>query len=409
MNKKIKIITAILLISAVIPTATVLADSAKVKTAIAAFVSRYMQNSNQAESISLNAEKQTLDDYTIINSISELEQQIESNNNTISKLESGQGSGTVTEQHYQADYQRIYGYELEMKLELYKMQEKLDLLYSDYSEKITKQQNKQLELEAYTLLWNINSKQAEQAYLEGLTRQKEHELSVMRETHKLGYATESDVLAAEAELEQSKAQLATCESECTVLTKKYEIGANENLEQFSAVYTETAYSAEDVLKEFEQNSFYAEYYSKQAEAYQSYADALEKLKNEMSAPMYNQEYFERVQEYITAEAAYYSNEAALAENSAKRYSEGLELFVYETCGSVNSLSAQRKATAAALKTAEKQLEISRALLEEGRINETTLMEAENSVLKLKAELAGVEAEIMCKKFAVENKIESFGY
>lgn len=97
MNKKIKIITAILLISAVLPTATVLADSEKVKTVISTLVARYMQNSSQAESISLNAEKQTLDDYTIINSISELEQQIESNNNTISKLESGQGSGTVTE------------------------------------------------------------------------------------------------------------------------------------------------------------------------------------------------------------------------------------------------------------------------------------------------------------------------
>lgn len=83
--------------------------------------------------------------------------------------------------------------------------------------------------------------------------------------------------------------------------------------------------------------------------------------------------------------------------------------MYETCGSVNSLSAQRKATAAALKTAEKQLEISRALLEEGRINETALMESENRVLKLKAELAGVEAEIMCKKFEVENKIEGLGY
>ena len=76
---------------------------------------------------------------------------------------------------------------------------------------------------------------------------------------------------------------------------------------------------------------------------------------------------------------------------------------------VTGYTDMRKATAAALKTAEKQLEISRALLEEGRINETALMEAENSVLKLKAELAGVEAEIMCKKFAVENKIEGFGY
>ena len=293
-----------------------------------------------------------------------------------------------------------------MKLELYKMQDKLDLLNSDYSEKITEQQNKQLKLEAYTLLWNIHSKQAEQAYLEGITRQKEHELSVMRETHKLGYATESDVLAAEAELEQTKAQLAACENECTVLTKKYEIGANENLEQFSAVYTETNYSAEKVLAEFKQDSFYAEYYGKQAELYKTYAETLAKLADEMPDPWYDHEYYTRIKEYITAEAAYYRNEAALAENSAERYSEGLELFVYETCGNINSLSAQQKATAAALKTAEKQLEISRVLLEEGRINETSLMEAENSVLKLKAELAGVEAEAMSQKFVIDNTIEN---
>ena len=409
MNKKIKIITTALLISAVIPTATVIADNENVKVAIGSLVARYMQNSSQAENISLNAEKQNLDNYTIINSIAEIEKQIENNNNSLTQLKTGYFNGTAIEYLEQLDYLRIYGCELEMKLELCKMQEKLDLLNSDYSEKITEQQNKQLKLEAYTLLWNIHSKQSEQAYLEGLTRQKEHELSVMRETLKLGYATESDVLAAEAELEQTKAQLAACENEYTVLTKKYEIGANEDLGQFSAVYAETAYSAKDVLKKFEQDSFYAEYYGKQAELYKTYAETLAKLPDKMPDPWYDHEYYTRIKEYITAEAAYYRNEAALAENSAERYSEGLELFVYETCGSVNSLSAQRKATAAALKAAEKPLEISRALLEEGRINETALMEAENSVLKLKAELAGVEAEIMCKKFAVENKIEGFGY
>lgn len=409
MNKKIKIITVILLISAFFPTATVLADDETINATIFSLVSQYMQNSSQAESISLNAEKQTLDNYTIINSISGLEQQIYSNNNTISKLERGQGSGTQTEQQHQAEYQRIYGCELEMKLEQYKMQEKLDILNTDYSEKITGQQNKQLELEAYTLLWNIHSKQVEQAYLEGLTQQKEHELSVMRETYKLGYATESDVFSAEAELEQAKAKLAACENEYTVLIKKCEIGTGEKPEQFSVEYAETTYYADEVMIEYEQNSFYAEYYRKQAKAYKNYSEALEKLESELDEPEYNQEYYDRVREYIISEAAYYRNEAALAENSAKRYSEGLELFVYETCGSVNALTAQRKATAAALKTAEKQLDISRSLLEEGRINETALMEAENSVLRLKAELAGVEAEIMCKKFAVENKIEGFGY
>lgn len=162
-----------------------------------------------------------------------------------------------------------------------------------------------------------------------------------------------------------------------------------------------------MLKAFEQNSFYSEYYSKQAEIYQDYADELVKLKKEMAAPAYNQEYFERVQEYISSEAAYYGNEAAIAENNSKRYSEELGLFVYEICGDLNSLIAQRKADAAALKTAEKQLEISRALLEEGRINETALMEAENSVLKLKAELSKVEAEVMSIKFVIDNTIENF--
>ena len=407
MSKNMKFLIAGLLILSAIPTVTVFADSESVKKSISSLVSLYMQKSSRVESISLNADKQTLNDYTITNSIAEIEVQIESNNNNIKKLESGQGSGLSSEQQYQADYQRVYGYELEMKLELYKMQEKFDLLYSEYSEKITEQQNKQLEFGAYTLLWNIRSKKSENAYFEGLTRKKVHELSVMRETYKLGYATEGDVLAAEAELEQVKAQLSACENDYTVLKKEYELGSGESPEQFSAEYDETSYSVEDVLKAFEQNSFYSEYYSKQAEIYQDYADELVKLKKEMAAPAYNQEYFERVQEYISSEAAYYGNEAAIAENNSKRYSEELGLFVYEICGDLNSLIAQRKADAAALKTAEKQLEISRALLEEGRINETALMEAENSVLKLKAELSKVEAEVMSIKFVIDNTIENF--
>lgn len=407
MSKKIKILTLTILLTLTFPAVTVIADNETVKDAIDALVSRYMQKSSQAENISLTAEKQQLDNYTVLNSISELEQQIKSNKSTISKLESEQGNGTPTEQHYQADYQRIYGYELEMKLELYKMQEQLDLLYDEYAEKITDQQTKQLELEAYRLLWNIHTNGEKQAYLKGVNRQKKHELSVMRETLKLGYATESDVFAAEAKLEQAKAELSACENERTALQKKYEMGAGEKLEQFSAEYAETAYSAEAVLEEFEKNSFYSEYYRKQAEAYKAYAEAIEKLKKEMKSPSYNHEYFERVQGYITDEAAYYSNEAALAENSAERYSEKLELFVYETCGSVNSLYAQRTAAAASLKAAEKQLEISRALLEEGRINETALMEAENSVLKLRYELAEIETNIMLNRYILDNTIENF--
>ena len=407
MSKKIKILFLPLLLTLTLPTVTVIADGKTVKTAINALVSRYIQKSSQAENISLTAEKQQLDNYTIINSISELEQQIESNKSTIRKLESGCGSGTLTEQQYQADYQRIYGCELEMKLELHKMQEQLDLLYDEYAEKITDQQTKQLELEVYCLLWNIRTNGEKKAYLEGINRQKEHELAVILETLELGYATESDVLAAEAELEQVKAELAACKNECTVMLKKYELGAESKAKQFSAEYAEATYSAETMLKKFEKNSFYPEYYRKQAETYKAYAETLKKLQNEMNAGAYNQEYLERVQGHIAGESAYYCNEAALAENSAERYSETLELFVYETCGSVNSLYSQRTAAAAALKTAEKQLEISRALLEEGRINETALMEAENSVLKLRYELAEIKAEIMYYRYILDNFIESF--
>ena len=118
-----------------------------------------------------------------------------------------------------------------------------------------------------------------------------------------------------SELEQANAQLVICKNEYSVLIQKYEIGANDDFIQFSAEYTETAYSAENILKKFEKDSFYAEYYDKQAEAYQSYSEALEVLEKKMTSPIYNQEYFERVQEYIISEAAYYNNEAALAKKN----------------------------------------------------------------------------------------------
>lgn len=406
--KKSKIAMSVLVLLTICPIINAGAEGLGAYKTLDELIEKYSSNSSQAESISLHARKQALDDYTVTNSIAELEKQIESNNSTIRNLEKGKGSGTFSEQQYQADYQRIYGYELEMKLELYKMQEQLDLLYSDYSEKITEQQNNQLELEACTILWNIHTNDVRQAYLVGLNSQKEHELSVIRETLKLGYATESDVLAVEAELEQAKAELAACENNSNMLIKKYELSSGDKSGEYSVEYTETAYSAEDLLKEFEKKSFYPEYYRRQAETYQTYAETLKKLKKDMLISAYNKEYFDRVQEYIDNESEYYINEASLAENSAKRYSEELELFVYEICGNVNSLTAQRKTIAAELKTAEKQAEISRAMLEEGRINKTSLLEAENSVLKLKAELAEVEAEIMCKKFILDNQIESFG-
>lgn len=212
----------------------------------------------------------------------------------------------------------------------------------------------------------------------------------------------------EAELEQAKAELVACINEQNLLLKKYELAAKESFKQIAAEYVEAEYSAESVLKEFKQNSFYPEYYQKQAEIYKNYAETLEKQKSKMKNSSYNQEYFERVQKYMADESAYYSNEAALAENSAECYSESLELFADETCRNVETLSAQRKAALASLKAVEKQLEISRVLLEEGRINKTALMEAENNVLKHDFELSKIEAEIMCLKYAIDNHIENLG-
>ena len=406
--KKYRIVVAGLSVLLTLPIIKAGASGTGKDYSIDKLVQKYIASSSQSERNRIASEQQSLDWYTIANSITELEQQIESNNRSINNLESGKGSGTYYEQRYQADYQRVYGYELEMKLAHYKMQEQLDLLYDEYAERITNRQTKQLELEAYRLLWNIKTNEEKTAYLEGVKSQKEHELAVVRETLNLGYATESNVLAVEAELEQAKAELVACIDEQNLLLKKYELAAKESFEQIAAEYVEAEYSAESVLKEFKQNSFYTEYYQKQAEIYKNYAETLEKQKSEMKNYSYNQEYFERVQKYIADESAYYSNEAALAENSAECYSESLELFADETYRNVETLSAQRKAALASLKAVEKQLEISRILLEEGRINKTPLMEAENNVLKHDFELSKIEAEIMCLRYAIDNHIENFG-
>lgn len=133
---------------------------------------------------------------------------------------------------------------------------------------------------------------------------------------------------------------------------------------------------------------------------------LDKLPRSYGVSEENQAYYDRIYSYISDEREYYKNEAAIAENNAVRYENSLNLYVTETCLNASTYKAQRKAVAAEIAAAEKRLEISKGLLEEGRITETALMEAKNEVLKLKCELDEIEAKIMVCFYILDNKIEN---
>lgn len=133
---------------------------------------------------------------------------------------------------------------------------------------------------------------------------------------------------------------------------------------------------------------------------------LDKLPRSYGVSEENQAYYDRIYSYISDEREYYKNEAAIAENNAVRYENSLNLYVTETCLNASAYKAQRKAVAAKIAAAEKRLEISKGLLEEGRITETALMEAQNEVLKLKCELDEIEAKIMVCFYILDNKIEN---
>ena len=391
---------------------------------IESMVMNYLEGNSDLENARLNDEKQRLDDYAVQNSLDEVEVQIESNNGNIDRLNAQLNDIELTYSEkaqikQQIVHQMIYGYELEARRELYTMQVSCNEIYSEYSEQIIDMRKKQVKKTAYELLLDIAVNKDKITYLESLEEQKEHELNVLRESLKIGYATESNVISAEAALEEVRTQKSVCENESDYLISSYNSSSKKEYEDCYIEYTEKELSAiDDYMQSFKDNSFYGEYYRKQADIYSGYAESLggillkmdkDKRGNPLNAYKMSedeQKYYDRVYRYIENEQKYYENEAAIAENNAVRYEKSLELYVNETYLNAKSFMTQHKAKSAEIISAEKQLEIYSSLLELGRITQTDYMEAQNEVLRLKAEIREIETKILNCFYTLDNGIES---
>lgn len=401
------------------------AGAAGIKTyiSIEKLIEKYISNSSKTENIILNDNKQQGDNHTIIKSIYDIEKQIEENKTNIDELEDQRYNPDVKfedtiECQENADKLRIKGYELEMQLEQYKMHEELDLLYAEYSERITSHQQSVLELEAYQLLTNIKLNESKEFYLAAFKEQKQHELDVVRERFKIGYATESDVLAAETEYEQTAAELESCINETALYKLEYEINSGTQAQEFVFENKTTDYSYEKWLKKFKEKSFYSKYYREQGELFKKYSDMLsempEKMLKEKNEDRYricgmneeNTEYFENIISYFTDESAYYSNEAAIYENNAVQYEDNLKLYVCRLCRNAETLLAQQTACETALKSFENQYAIAVKTFEMGRITRLQLLEAETAVYKSRYELAQINAQLANATYILENLIEN---
>lgn len=387
-------------------------------------VSKYSENSSEQNSITLNDKKQKSDDYTLKKNLEEIDLKIDATNKKKQQLDTqlaitNMMGGDGFQCQSDLDYQTIYGYELLLNKEQYTMQDKIQNLYTENSDKITGLQKKQLDFDVYKLLWDINTYNKELEYLDALEMQKSHELSVIKNSLKLGYATEYDVLVVEADLESAKADIVSCQNKLDLLKQKYKLNAKSEIIDFTAdCSSQNNYDAKIYLDKFKTNSYNSTYYRKQAEIYKEYAENLDALllqvsigKPEFLIRFYyvseeNSKYYDRIFQNIIDEKEYYLNEMEIAENNALKYEEQLELYVYELCANMSSFEAQRNANESAVTAAKKQYEISTALFEEGRINKTKLLEAESNVYKLKYELAQIESEIMCNKYKLDNLIES---
>ncbi|MDE6594197.1 MAG: TolC family protein [Oscillospiraceae bacterium] len=385
----------------------------------------YLEGNSDLENARLNDEKQKLDDYAVQNNLDEVEIQIELNNGNIDRLNAQLHDIEFTcsekpQIKHQMVHQTIYGYELEARRELYIMQVSGNELYSEYSKLITDMWEKQVKKTAYELLLDIAVNKNKITYLESLEEQKEHELNVIRESLKIGYATESNVISAEAALEKVRTQKSVCENESDYLISSYNNSSKKKYEDCYIEYAEKELSAlDDYMQSFRDNSFYGEYYRKQADIYSGYAESLGEIllkmdKDKRGNPLNaykisedEQKYYDRVYRYIENEQKYYENEAAIAENNAVRYEKSLELYVTETYLNAKSFMAQHRAKSAEIILAEKQLEISRSLLELGRITQTDHMEAQNEVLRLKTEIKEIETKILKYYYILDNGVESY--
>lgn len=418
MKNKCRIIIIFLAIILLVPHINVCAEQKKENVTAEDLAEKIYIDLIDYKEIELNDKKAKADDYTGKNYLDEAERQIGSNDENIVQAESrlssiGISSEEKNQCRYQIEYFKIYNFELQKNKSYYEMQNKLSELYCEYSEKIILEQKNKLKYETYKTLCKISVCESQKKYLEMLLEQKKSELNVTRESFKLGYATENEVLTANAEYEAAKSEFAGCESNYNILVERLEKESGNKLIGFSLSFTaEEKIEKQKYLELLKNQSFYEEYYLKQSEIYNEYSKSLDELTKQMDKEYEqsqyrfsfkdNEDFFDRTYKYISDEKNYYENESEIYKLNSEKYLAELELYVTESCRNLNALISRRTAKIAEIKAAENSCEIAEGLFEEGRINKINLGETKVNLQKVKYELSEIESEILVIRFALNN-------
>lgn len=410
MKNKYRIIIVFLTVILFAPNINTFAEEKKENITAKELAEKIYVDLAEYKEIELNDKKTKLDDYTVSRYLEESERQIESNDRNIEQAESKLNSIDISSEErnqcrYQIEYFKIYNFELQKNKNYYEMQNKLSELYEEYSDKIVQSQKNKLKYETYKTLCEINSFKSQKEYLKMLLEQKKGELTIVRESFKIGYATENEVLTAKSEYETAKSELVNCESNYNVLVERLEKESEKKLSEFLLSFSvDEKIEREKYWELLRKQSFYGEYYLRQSEIYNEYSNLLNELakqmNNEYTRSQYrflfedNEDFFERTYKYISDEQNYYENESEIFKLNSEKYSLKLELYAAESCENINTLLSRRTAKLAEIKAAENSCAIAEGLFKEGRINEVKFNEAKINLKKLKYELTNIEKNIM---------------
>jgi len=378
-------------------------------------------NLTEYKEIELNDKREKADDYMVKNYLNEAERQLESNDKNIKQTEIKLNSSDISSEEknqcrYQIEYLKIYGFELQKNKYYYEMQNKLSELYKEYSDKILQNQKNKLKYETYKALCEIKVYELQEEYLRMLVEQKKDNLDVIRESLKIGYATENDVLSSESEYENMKSELASCENNYEALVNRLEKKSGNKLNEFSLnFFKDEKYESEKYLEQFKNQNFYSEYYLKQSEIYDEYSKQLGELIKQMDKEYKqnhfrflfeeNEDFFDRTYKYISDEKNYYENEKEIYKLNFEKNLMELELYVTGSCNNLNVLLSRRVSKLAEIKAAEESYTIAKELFKEGRINKLNLSEAQVNLKKVRYELLEIESEILIIGFALANSVE----
>lgn len=420
MKNKIRI-TIILLVSALMFPCLPAGAEQKITTADELAEAIYVEMPYFKE-IELSDKRTKLNAYTVQNYLEQAERQIKSNDKNIEQAKSVLNSpDTSTEEHnqcrYQIEYLKINDYELQRNKLYYETQNKLSELYDEYSDRIVDNQKNTLKYNVYKSLCEIKAYEGQEDYLKNLEEQKKAELNVIEESFKIGYATENNVLSARAEYEAIKSERAICKNNHNMLVNRLEKETGIKIGTYSLTLSaKKKYDSDNFSEQFNNQSFYAEYYLKQSEIYKDYSDALDELMKRMYKTYKeisyrflfsdNEELFDRIYDSLSNEKDYYDNESEIYEAYSERYTISLEIYILESCENLNTLISQRAAKISERKSAENLYTISQKLFKEGRINEASLTEARVNLQKVRYEIVRINMEIMTINYALINNVEN---